>query len=715
MRRASINGAHLRYTGGTSGPGARVRRHAAPRRNDPERHGSGTLRRTCPDGGRALLEVDGPMKLDLRRKILVVALLPTALLVVAFLVAFAVQRSRIAGDVEAKMGQQAREALERAAHDLRTLCESAHTQLSQQVPRSLRVMRDQLDRLGPVTFARETVRWTAVNQLDRSVHEVVLPKLLVGGRWAGQNADPGQPSLLVDRVRELVGAEATLFQRMNDRGDMIRVATTVPDEKGGRAIGTFIPAFGPDGVASPVVSTVLRGESYRGRARVLDRWYLSGYEPVRDPSGRVAGMIFIGLRQDSLEGIRAGVAASRLGRTGAIHVVGGSGNQRGQYLIPPPGHVDGESAWDARDAGGAPYVQELIRAAMEANGATVRVSYTLAASDGPPRERVAAVTYFAPWDWVIVAEMDREEAVAALRTVQSSLTTAVVSVLIVAGLLLLASIWAARVAARRLAAPLETMAAAAERIAEGDVQQEVTYRSTDEVGRLAEAFRGTIRYMQEVARGAEAFARGDLSTRLTPRSERDQLTRNFQAAQAEVRALVDEMRALAAAAVEGRLDVRADPEQHEGDFREVVEGVNATMSTLVAHLDAVPVPAMIVGPDLVVRYMNQTGASLLGRSQQELIGTRCYEGFRTGDCGTARCAGCRAMAENREVGSETDAHPEGLDLEISYSAVPLRDGEGRVVAALEIVTDQTALRRNGAGPTGPEPGADPECRPCIVR
>ena len=68
---------------------------------------------------------------------------------------------------------------------------------------------------------------------------------------------------------------------------------------------------------------------------------------------------------------------------------------------------------------------------------------------------------------------------------------------------------AARAAARRLAAPLEAMATAAERIADGDVQQEVTYRSSDEVGRLAEAFRGTIRYVQEVARGAEAVARGE--------------------------------------------------------------------------------------------------------------------------------------------------------------------------------------------------------------
>ena len=151
-----------------------------------------------------------------RRKILAVALLPTALLVAAFLVVFAVQRSRIAGDVEAGMGRLAEEGLTRAARDLRTLCDSAHRELYLQVPHSLRVARDQMERLGSLSFSTETVRWTAVNQLDRGVTEVVLPKLLLGGAWTGQNADAGRPSVLVDRVRELVGAEATLFQRMND-------------------------------------------------------------------------------------------------------------------------------------------------------------------------------------------------------------------------------------------------------------------------------------------------------------------------------------------------------------------------------------------------------------------------------------------------------------------------------------------------------------------
>jgi methyl-accepting chemotaxis protein len=102
---------------------------------------------------------------------------------------------------------------------------------------------------------------------------------------------------------------------------------------------------------------------------------------------------------------------------------------------------------------------------------------------------------------------------------------------------------------------------------------------------------------------------------------------------------------------------------------------------------------MIVSPDLDIRYMNQTGASLLGRTTRELVGTKCYDSFRMGDCRTSRCACSRAMREGREVSSETSAHPEGLDLEVVYSAVPIRDEAGGVVGGLEIIGEQTAVRR----------------------
>ena len=58
-----------------------------------------------------------------------------------------------------------------------------------------------------------------------------------------------------------------------------RVATNVQAASGARAIGTYIPVTNPDGAANPVVETVMRGETYRGNAFVVDSWLVSAYAP----------------------------------------------------------------------------------------------------------------------------------------------------------------------------------------------------------------------------------------------------------------------------------------------------------------------------------------------------------------------------------------------------------------------------------------------------
>ena len=112
-----------------------------------------------------------------------------------------------------------------------------------------------------------------------------VARALVGGLLL--NGDDA----LVDEI------EATLFPEGSYRGGKVgtatlflgrtRVATTVPLEGGGRAVGTRVS----DEVAESVLA---RGEPWTGRARVLDDWYLSRYEPIRDPSGRIVGMLYVG-------------------------------------------------------------------------------------------------------------------------------------------------------------------------------------------------------------------------------------------------------------------------------------------------------------------------------------------------------------------------------------------------------------------------------------
>jgi PAS domain S-box-containing protein len=186
---------------------------------------------------------------------------------------------------------------------------------SNEMVRSLGVARAFLERSGGMVFAGAGVEWRARDQFSSSVIPVVLPRASVGGSWLGQNDDPLQRTPFVDDVADLLGATVTLFQRMNERGDMLRVATTVIKPDGRRAVGTYLPVVQQDGIPNPVVFGVLSGNRFVGRAMVLDGWYLTAYEALRSPEGRVEGMLYVGKPQEDVESrIRAAIEETGQGR-----------------------------------------------------------------------------------------------------------------------------------------------------------------------------------------------------------------------------------------------------------------------------------------------------------------------------------------------------------------------------------------------------------------
>jgi methyl-accepting chemotaxis protein len=190
-------------------------------------------------------------------------------------------------------------------------------------------------------------------------------------------------------------------------------------------------------------------------------------------------------------------------------------------------------------------------------------------------------------------------------------------------------------------------------------------------------------------------AAGDMNIEIgvTGTDETGLLLNSMKKMIANIRALVREADLLAEAAVDGRLTVRADAARHEGDYRRIVEGVNATITRLVGLLDNMPAPAMIVDREFGVLYMNELAAQVGGKTPAQVVGSKCYDHFKTSDCKTQNCACARAIQSGLLASSETDAHPAaGVDLEISYSGLPLRNAAGQVIGAFEVVSDQTAIK-----------------------
>jgi methyl-accepting chemotaxis protein len=193
----------------------------------------------------------------------------------------------------------------------------------------------------------------------------------------------------------------------------------------------------------------------------------------------------------------------------------------------------------------------------------------------------------------------------------------------------------------------------------------------------------------------KAFGQGDFDSPLETFTGKNAfLTATIEQVRTSLKALVDDTRRLATAAVEGRLEIRADAGKHQGDFRTIVDGVNNTISTLVGHLDSVPAPIMIIDRDFTIQYMNAAGAQAGGRTSQQVVGSKCYEHFKTGDCGTDACACHRAILQKRASTSSTVARPlPGVEVDIAYTGVPVHDAAGNVIGALEVVMDQTEVMK----------------------
>jgi len=195
-----------------------------------------------------------------------------------------------------------------------------------------------------------------------------------------------------------------------------------------------------------------------------------------------------------------------------------------------------------------------------------------------------------------------------------------------------------------------------------------------------------------VAQLANKVAIGDLSTEI---KLKDGDTGSVMAAMKNmtlaIQKLVTDVDRLSVTAVDGYLQTRADATQHQGDFRNIVNGVNDILDALVGYLDLMPIPALIIDKEFNIRYMNKLGIKLCNTSQEMLSGRKCSDYFKTDDCNTSRCACDRAVKTGIVSESQTVAHPGRLELDISYIGTPVKNRQGDIIGAFEVVIDQTEI------------------------
>jgi methyl-accepting chemotaxis protein len=278
-----------------------------------------------------------------------------------------------------------------------------------------------------------------------AVAGVQTPSLYLGSEVLNNNFTE------VDEFKQMSGGVATVFVRSGD--DFIRVSTSLTKQDGSRAIGTVLDR------QSPAYARVFSGQPYIGRAVLFDRSYMTQYSPVRDASGKVIAVLFIGFDYTDAQNAQfENLKRFRIGQTGSLALL----DEQKHWLVSPAGVQAPEQA--------VPVMLDLAKTPGKGRFWSDKSEDFYSVSvpfDGGP--------------WAVVASMPKAEIRAVTWAVGLRLVIgSVLAMLLAVG----ATVWLLR----SKLAPLGDLVRQAEALGAGDLSARLNVSSHDEIGQLARAF-----------------------------------------------------------------------------------------------------------------------------------------------------------------------------------------------------------------------------------
>ncbi|HPR38360.1 MAG TPA: cache domain-containing protein [Spirochaetota bacterium] len=113
---------------------------------------------------------------------------------------------------------------------------------------------------------------------------------------------------IVDRIQTLFFRKGGRLQKNKQIGTVtifledIRISTNVISSEGERTVGTL--------VSEEVYDRVFKnGEMWIDRAFVVDKWYIAGYTPLADTTGKTVGILYVGVPSDNYRWMQTNTAS----------------------------------------------------------------------------------------------------------------------------------------------------------------------------------------------------------------------------------------------------------------------------------------------------------------------------------------------------------------------------------------------------------------------
>ncbi len=222
----------------------------------------------------------------------------------------------------------------------------------------------------------------------------------------------------------------------------------------------------------------------------------------------------------------------------------------------------------------------------------------------------------------------------------------------------------------------------------------------DEIGEMAQSMDSFSDAIQEVIIGTmNQISNGNVSANVEPRDAQDELAPALKTTIETIRSLISEATMLSNAAIAGQWETRGDADAFKGGFREIVEGVNATLDTVVdkmvwyeAIIDAIPFPIHVTDNDMKWTFMNKPFEKLMIankviKDRTSACGMDCYNA-NANICRTEGC-GIRRLVDQ----GLNDSYFEWVGRSNKQDTAYLKNKKGENIGFVEVVTDLTPIIR----------------------
>jgi methyl-accepting chemotaxis protein len=348
---------------------------------------------------------------------------------------------------------------------------------------------------------------------------------------------------IVDQVQSLVGGAATVFQVYDDHA--VRISTNVIGTDGTRAVGTELT----QNVYDVVVN---QGETYYGSRDLFGKRYVTAYEPIKDSSGRIVGVLFVGTEEEeTLDVVKASLRETVIGQNGYMFVA----DSTGQVLVHPS--REGEN-WAGED-----FFQEML---------VNKVGVIRHEIDGT--DIIDAYTYYEPLDWYIVSRAELSDFTGPIDTIRNTIIV-----------VLLASVAIGVVIAilfgRSISEPLQQVVLMLKELRNGHLSARLNIRRQDEIGVMAatmDEFAGDLQ--TNVVGNLKKIALGEYVKEFPVTDEGDEIRPALALMVQSLDHLHKETIKLTDAARAGDLSIRGDETAFRGGYRMIIAGFNKTLESI---------------------------------------------------------------------------------------------------------------------------------------